>query len=89
MYIATTEDHVMMLAYIVQLETTPVIYIVAIHCPVRTCESPTRTMSTYVAVEIGHVLMQACHQQAQQTVHTPYKYSIGIYQTEERLEHYK
>ncbi len=73
MYIATTEDHVIMLAYIVQLETTPVIYIVPIHCPVRTCKSPTRTMSTYVAVEVGHVL-QAYHQRAQQTVHTPYKY---------------
>ncbi len=81
MCFATTENHVMMLTYLVQLETTPVIYIVPIHCPVTTWESPTATTSTYVAVEISHV-GQACHQRAQQTVYTPYKYRRYIYQTE-------
>ncbi len=77
MYIATTEDHVTMLAYIVQLETTSAIYIVLIHCPVRACKSPTHKTSTYVAVEIGHVLGQTCHQRAQRTVYTLYKYHVG------------
>ncbi len=72
MYIATTEDHVIMLAYIVQLEIISAIYIVLLHCLVRACKSPTRTMSTYVAVEIGHVFKQAFHQRAQRTVYTPY-----------------
>ena len=86
MYIATTQDHVIMLAYIVRLETTSAIYIVPIHCLVRACKSSTRTMSTYIAVEIGHVLGQAYHQRAERTVYTPYNtVTYYRYQTETTL----